>query len=156
MENLAGKVEPALVKIELRRAGIPIKRHPTVPSGEVCTRVYGAIGNLTFHRCLKHWLVEGPVPLIVANEMFSTKIGHVDLRVQGGSSGSAPTSWALPDPLKMTAAELDLARGKDIGAVVELCATGKIKAPRYVHVYHIDTQTGLNYFVQTLRRHRLA
>ena len=70
MKNLAGHPDPdPIVREELVKAGIPIVEGCPV-RGEVRTTLQGRSGQFTFRRAWYYWMVDGPVPLSVANVMY--------------------------------------------------------------------------------------
>lgn len=83
--------------------------------------------SFAFCRAWYYWIVAGAVPLRVAQEMYDNPLGHKDVRVAGYAGNTEPAGWA-----------------KTIG--------GK----QFITSYHIDSQEGLNYFVETVKRHGLV
>lgn len=147
------------LKIELGQAGIGIinlKDPGEEEYSEVPYRCFGALGkekivvetNTMSHlwdrefplRCIQHgtfsfvfmrawyyWVVMGSVPLEVAQEMYANPIGKKDVRIAGHAGRVAPEKpWIRWD------------NGRWI-----------------VTSYHIDSQEGLNLFVETVKKHGL-
>lgn len=83
MMNLAGhELADVYCELELRRAGIDVV-FGDESNGEVRTKVTGAIGPFTFKRAWYYWMVEGPMPLVAAIEMYRDPAGARDVRVEG-------------------------------------------------------------------------
>lgn len=156
MINLAG-VEDCDddILIELEKAGIDIYnlREPT--NREVPYLYYGGIGgepldeeargfmdrhgiaidslkgfvSFTFERAWYYWIVRGYVPLDIAVEMYENPKGKKDIRVDGHCACPHPADWKVKH---------------------------KVCGMNVVDHYHIDSQAGLNYFVDTLKKHGLV
>ena len=76
------------IRTELQSAGIIIVTSPERHHGEVPTTLTGkltlsGIDVFTFTRGWCYWMVQGKVPLEVAEELFSTSTGKRDVRVGG-------------------------------------------------------------------------
>ena len=161
MINLAGKPCDDIIKAELEQAGINViclpgekDKHP-----EVKATMFGFLGgkhtleefekypvsdgiwnlmtfksmqdsfSFSFYRNWYYYVVSGYVPMEAAIELYEHPIGKKDVRVEG--------HCGCPDPR-------------------EYCAnTPLIAGHRCVSCYHIDSQEGLNLFVDVLRRHKL-
>lgn len=155
MKNLAGDREcDAIISEELEKAGIISFKLREIGRSEVPYTIYGTLGgqlltedensfmehygftenaakkstSFVFRRAWYYWIVEGYVPLFVAEEIYKNPNGRKDIRA-GGHCGCLPPSEQL-------------VRYKVCGMDV-------------VNNYHIDTQEGLNYFVKTLKKHNL-
>ena len=155
MINLAG-VEECDVTIleELEKAGIDIYNIKEPGRSEVPYTVYGGLGgtpldkdgqgfmdrhgimvktmkdfvSFTFERAWYYWMVRGYVPLDIAVEMYENPNGRKDIRVAGHCACPHPVDWKVKH---------------------------KVCGMNVVDHYHIDTQEALNYFVTTLKKHRL-
>jgi len=95
MKNLAGVQEcDKDIRKELTEAGI---RMVAVPKGntEVPFSVIGQLSYFTFRRAWYYWVVEGDVPLAVAQEMYATEVGKRDVRVVGHCGCPPPEEWAI-------------------------------------------------------------
>ncbi len=156
MRNLAG-VETCDITIrkELEKAGIDIYNLVEPIDREVSYTLYGGIGgepldedgqgfmerhgimvetmksyvSFTFERAWYYWMVRGYVPLDIAVEMYENPNGRKDIRVAGHCACPHPADWKVKH---------------------------KVCGMNVVDHYHIDTQEGLNYFVETLKRHKLV
>lgn len=151
MKNLAGNENcDTVIREELTKAGITILEVPKVKS-EVSSSIIGLLGHtefddktkeffkrhepslqiasFTFRRAWYYWSVSGYVPLEVAEILYANPNGVNDIRANG-HCGCPPPSEQVKDML--------------------IC--GK----QVVSSYHIDSQEGLNFFVQTLKEHGLV
>lgn len=82
-----------------------------------------------FTRAWYYWNVTGFVPLAIAEEMYANPNGAKDIRVAGHCACPPPSAWLVHHKVC----------GMDV-----------------VDSYHIDTQEGLNYFVQTMIKHGMV
>lgn len=156
MINLArDKNCDTIIREELSLAGIKIISKKS--DGEVPYTIAGKLGNFTFYRYWYYWVVWGDVPLEVAIEMYyGSAVGRRDVRCAGHCGCPPPNDWALPKrgPLKKVVKELGIT-DTTYGNLSKLCDEGTIDLPRFVDNYHIDSQEGLNLFVETIKRHGL-
>lgn len=153
MQNLTG-VEGCdeQIKKELREAGIHLVFHEQKPRGEVATSVTGELGDLTFHRAWYYWVVNGPVRLDLAQQMYANE-SRRDVRVAGHCAAPLPDDWAEPSVENL---EWQISKGgcdgkpfDPDGSIVKI-----IRAARNVNSYHIDSQEGLNFFVESYCKYR--
>lgn len=155
MENLAGISScDIVIKAELENAGITVVRTEQ-NRGEVSYSITGEIpGEFTMFRLWTYWVIDGYVPLNVANILYSTDIGKKNIQVKGDCSCPAPMQWAKPKPLvllpQLKRKGKELISQKDIREMIE---NGEITGDLYIDSYHIDSQEGLNLFIETLRKH---
>lgn len=82
------------------------------------------MGSFVFTRAWYYWCVSGYVPLAIAQQIYANPNGVKDIRVAGHCACPPPSEWIV--------------RHKVCGMDV-------------VDSYHIDSQEGLNYFVQTIK-----
>lgn len=156
MRNLAGQDDCDIyIREELEKAGIMPFALSEPGRSEVPYTVFGCLGakslseedqrffdrmgttlefaatmsSFVFSRAWYYWCVSGYVPLPIAEEMYANPNGIKDIRVAGHCACPPPSEW--------------LAHHKVCGMDV-------------VDSYHIDTQEGLNYFVQTMIKHGLV
>lgn len=175
MRNLAGhKQSTEIIKSELERVGIVVRRSDN-PIGEPKSMVYGKLNGFTFERAWYYYVVEGLVPLDIANELYRTKVGKSDIRVAGHCACPPPGEWSKPVNLKTGRQIID--RGvhgcflawhepgeifnKDNEPVEEAIQRsldrmnwefGEIKNfPQFINSYHIDSELGLYLFVQAIK-----
>jgi hypothetical protein len=155
------------VNLELRKAGIP-----QVPrahdNGEVPALYSGRYESFIFERAWYYWVVEGMVPLAVAEELYANPNGERDIRVNGHCGCPAPAEWAVDvSESGQTVAsdeefEMGLRMFRTLPGILHDWETNHIpksKAvnPRkFITSYHIDTQEGLNFFMDTIRKHGLT
>ena len=122
MRNLAGRADCDLyIREELERARIPaveIQRLDT----EVPYAVVGQLGELTFRRGWRYWVVNGPVPIEVAEELYKDPVGKTDIRVAGNAGSPPPAEWAK-----------------------------ERHGMKYVDSYHIDSEVGLRIFADAIK-----
>ncbi|MDD5650456.1 MAG: hypothetical protein PHF86_08590 [Candidatus Nanoarchaeia archaeon] len=122
--NLAGDVFcDYFIEMELKLVGIPVE---TVGLGntEVPFTKFGFIeqGPFIFKRAWYYWVVNGPVPLDVANDLYADPVGAKDVRVVGHCGCPAPEQW-----------------------------TTDIDGEKYIMSYHIDSLPGLKLFVNKIK-----
>lgn len=152
-ENLAGRFDcDGFMRTELREASITIIEGLISKNSEVPYSVAGVLGGdgsydrdlqqikqlnynniemlekyypFVFSRYWCYWVVSGYVPLEVANKLHNNPIGSKYVRVAGNCGCPAPEEWVLPY---------------------------KICGKRVIDSYHIDTQSGLNLFVEEIKK----
>jgi hypothetical protein len=158
MQNLAGDYGcDAVIREELTLAGIEVLELGARLRAEVPTSITGRLGGFTFTRAWYYWIVTGPVPLDVAEEMYDHPYGRKDVRVAGHCGCPPPEEWARPDGDALTAYAESLGLAKlTWGQVLAARDSGDLVCDWYVDTYHIDTQLGLNLFAEKLREHGLV
>jgi len=93
LPNLAGNEEADLyVEAELRMANIT--KILQEPNREVPTKFAGTLGKFKFRRAWRYWMVEGPVPLDIAINMYNDPEGNKYVRVAGHCGCPHPKEWA--------------------------------------------------------------
>jgi hypothetical protein len=171
MTNVAG-VEPErtdlILKEELTVCGIEIVEHPEiVPHPEVRTHLTGKIGeNITMYRNWYYWVVQCEIPLEVALEMYADPAGRRDVRVAGYAGNVDEVEpWlrfkkgdAIVDKTSRKPADFDDPcwdgyRDKIIFVDDPINEPG-VRA--FIDSYHIDSELGLRYFADTIKKHGLA
>lgn len=180
MRNVAGVPDcDAQVVGELALAGIPHERIEGEPKGEVPTHYSGVLtvpgcGTLTFTRSWRYWVVQGSIPLAVAQRLYADPVGRTDVRVAGHAAAPPPEyPWVdfyrdgkrlHPKESEREVLEIE-ARNDAPPRLREIAAelrrtTAYVDDPSlgdgFVHLYHIDSQEGLNVFVSLLRGEVLA
>lgn len=130
MQNLAGKADcDVQIKRELERARIDIVALPSRLDAEVPASVVGRLGRFRFRRAWYYWMVAGPVPLPVAQELYADPVGIEDVRVAGHCGCPPPEKpWLRNGPGDQ----------------------------QFVMSYHIDSEVGLRLFADTLKKHGLV
>lgn len=172
MRNLAGNPScDQYIAKELTRARIQLvtHTHEEHSSHEVPWSITGKLGPFIFTRAWRYWIVEGLVPLAVAQELYGDPVGVTDIRVAGHCGCPSPE-------------EYDNLYTADGHRVIEASERPKLEAfmkevesalsplpypfvysddPRastaqlFVDRYHIDSEIGLRIFADTLRKHGL-
>ncbi len=90
MKNLAGDKDcDGPIELELIRCGIEVVRDQP-RDGEVPSSLRGALGKFSFRRAWYYWMVNGKVPLAMANELYEDPVGRTDIRVNGHCGCPAP------------------------------------------------------------------
>jgi hypothetical protein len=179
MQNLAGHPQATeIVLEELTRCGITVVT-ADAPIGEPKARVYGRLGPFTFERAWYYYVVDGLVPLALAEELYADPCGRRDIRVNGHCACPAPAApwlvWRMPDGRKVLSleAKADLEKARD-GLVSKADAGFKARmeaelaaclfspqpallgAEPFVDGYHVDSELGLYKLAEGLRRHGLV
>ena len=163
MINLAGnKLADDFIREELILANIEVIKVKK-NEGEVPYTFMGKLGNWGFTRAWTHWIARAPdgkgLPLEIASIMHEQdypiqglnqpkKYGEI-IRVTGNCTSPHPRQWALPCEKEMD--NWSKTTEKYWGEIsyrnlAKLCNEGAIPGQRFVNLYHIDNQLGLNYF----------
>jgi hypothetical protein len=170
VNNLAGKADcDAAILRELERSRISAAHGPRT-YGEVSYSVTGRLGDFTFRRAWYYWIVEGRVPLAVAETLYADPVGRTDVRVGGHCGCPSPreygTTWVDPNTGKVATSLEEKARCNQwIASGSAMSATAKrvldecvfTDTPEadglvgFVDLYHIDTEVGLRLFADTVR-----
>lgn len=166
MINLAGdKKADKYIQEELFLAGIPMIKE-VKSRGEVPYTIEGLLGDWKFERAWYYWIARAEdgkgLTLVTATLMHETKYpiigvneptnyGQV-IRVAGDCGCSHPKEWALPvkETLYKELARLGMEHA-NYGELAELLNSGKMKGLRFVNLYHIDNQIGLNEFARFVK-----
>lgn len=130
-------------------------------------RVPHDTGKFTFrHSGRGYWVVEGPVPIEVAEQLWADPVGY-QIRVDGHCMAPSPVDpwikWRMPDGTELASMEtknsLEATRvrsGEEFHNEYMKRFTFsddpeiKSKAKAYVELYHIDSEVGLRVFVDYL------
>ena len=155
MKNLAGdKNCDVLIRQELEKADLLVLSRGKPGHSEVPFTLYGVEGgkpfdektvnymerhgidnefanqffSFVFTRAWYYWVVSGFVPLDIAMKIYENANGRNDVRAAGHCG--APNPCEVKDQRR-------------------ICGMNVVSS------YHIDTQEGLNFFVETLRKHQL-
>jgi hypothetical protein len=125
MKNLAGDAScDKYILQELETAGIPVataKPH----TNEVPYTIMGRLGGFTFHRAWYYWVVDGPMPMWLA-ERINIDPANKAIRVAGHCGCPPPKEWGI-----------------------------QIGDEEYVTTYHIDTEIGLRVFADAVKTNGL-
>jgi len=168
MKNLAGdKNADAHIKAELNRCGIPIESIPLGPS-EVPYTLIGKLGEFTFTRAWYYWCVSGPVPLALAESLYTEEF-KCDIRSGGDCVTRPPLIWAtyIHEGKQVITQEeykshVDLASKSPLYKKILESEDFKLRYyilpdddlssyKQYVTSYHIDSELGLYVFVQAIK-----
>jgi hypothetical protein len=172
VENLAGNEKcDVYIEKELTRCGIEVVRNQT-REGEVPSSLRGKLGQFTFRRTWRYWVVNGPVPIAIANELYADAVGRTDIRVNEHRGCPAPGSpggnieWLDRETKKILITRADWGELQDIATRHPGMAEGinaKYQAcddptsgNAFIMSYHIDTEVGLRLFADTLKKHNLV
>jgi hypothetical protein len=177
MKNLAGdKDADKFILDELKRVRIPVIDAPP-HKGEVPYTKMGKLGDFEFTRAWYYWVVEGRVPLHVAQDLYEDPVGKTDIRVAGHCACPPPEEWAdyydEKDDLLVHHSEKkqfehfvknkqlpeSVMQGKRFVKADELWSPVKkhdtavhIKPRGYVRSYHIDSEVGLRIFTDAIKK----
>lgn len=173
MKNLACS-NPTLDKVgetnetilaELTKAGIfPVPHARLVEHSEVPTNFTGRVGDITFKRAWYYWTVKCKIPLSVAEQIHKHPSCNKDVRVAGHCGAPAPSEWAVridDESGKILTDDNEYQKGlklfANMGTALNDWTTnympeGQSKShTSFITSYHIDTQEGLDTFVQILK-----
>jgi hypothetical protein len=172
MKNLAGDPDcDRQIESELTRCGVQVVRNQP-RDGEVQSSLRGKLGNFGFFRVWRYWIATGRVPLQIARELYDDPVGRTDIRVNGDCSRPPPEGRQIlwldrkdRKLLPMSEWNSIVNRwGEDDPIVKEVRNDPKIrfvnnpaaKGKGFIDTYHIDTETGLRVFADTLKKHKLV
>jgi len=172
MKNLAGNPECDIeIERELTRCGVQVVRKQP-REGEVPSSLRGKLGNFEFFRAWRYWIVTGKVPLQIARELYDDPVGKTDIRVNGNCTCPPPEGgrilWLdkkgrklLPmsewDSIVNRLGEDDpIARDIRNNPKIRFVNNPAAKGKGFIDTYHIDTETGLRIFADTLKKHKLV
>jgi hypothetical protein len=165
MKNLAG-VETAddVIKLELKAAGIPICKFFGQHKHEVPWTYEGKLFGWTFRRAWYYWVADGRLPLPVAQYIYNRDTTRA-VRVAGHCGAPPPERpWTEeydskgygifqyePEPpaescMKQIYDDILLRGSYDSSPEMNA-------SYRYVTGYHIDSQDGLNLFVEAIKKY---
>jgi len=177
MQNLAGHARSTeIITDELTRCGIEVVESDKA-LGEPKSMVKGKLGKFEFQRAWYYYMVDGNVPLAVAEELYATKVGRSDIRVAGHCGCPEPKEWAKSfaedgkefisekqrDELMEFFTETGLKCYKPPEAALKeslermnWVVGNKEDGQLCVDSYHIDSELGLYLFVEALKKHKLV
>jgi len=168
--NLAGVARCTdTVVAELSEAGVPYLELPSALDLEVRSKVVGLLGEFRFHRAWCYWVVEGPVPKAMAEELYADPIGKEAVRVDGDCTCPPPEKHlvyldasgtrlcARADMEKYNSTSMAaLVAKQEAQGVFRIVDDPAKEGAAVVECYHIDSQAGLNLFAHTLRKFGLG
>lgn len=153
---------------ELKKAGIPAILNDPKERGEVPSEFDGKYKGFYFRRAWYYWMVTGAVPLEVAKELYANPNGVEDVRVTGHCGCPPPEDWAVEIEVNTGRKLVSDKQYEDILQLFEdhqdMLLRWKTEHVReneagekrsFILSYHIDTQEGLNLFMDTIRKHNL-
>jgi hypothetical protein len=132
------------------------------------------LGDFTITFYNYYFIVDGKVPLAVAEELYNEGIvGREDIRSGGDCGCRPPKTWVTritpSGKIAIKKSESDKIRdaiaSEENSLYKDAMATGKYELtdsenqydsyPGYIDCYHIDSELGLYIFVQKLKQHQL-
>lgn len=152
----------------LKAAGIPVVELDPFPGDRV--GYTGKLGPFTFTRSHSYyWIVKGPVPIDVANELYADYIGKKDVRSGGHCGCPSPSEYgqsltAQNGKHVLAQKDVDEFRSFMLKGVIPTNALDRyvlpdtpeaVGAAYFVDLYHIDSQEGLELFADTIKKHKL-
>jgi hypothetical protein len=166
MENLAGNKDcDRVIERELTIARINIKKvEPDPVHHEVPYTLEGELGSFTFHRAWYYWVVNGPMPLKNALELYADPAGRHDVRVTGHCGCPPPEA---PWITWRDDAGNEIIHMKEKAQIDAFVAKGHIKPEQmknrrfderpenfngFIESYHIDSEVGLRLFADMIRK----
>lgn len=171
MENLAGKKDcDKEIENELTRCGIEIVRNQP-RERKVPSSLRGKLGQFSFARAWYYWVVTGPTPLNIAQELFSDPVGKTDIRVVGHCGCPPPEApwitWRTAADQRIVIPKNQEAEWIAFSETLPSLKTemekyifndnpSSVGAKPFIESYHIDTEIGLRLFADTLKKHYLA
>lgn len=176
MKNLAGVAGcDSDVEDELKIARLPATKLPLRLDGEVPTSIMSLFGKFKLYRAWYYWVVNGPVPIEMALELYADPEGKKNVRVTGHCGCPPPEEpwiqcYAADGKLILTRKdEIDYKHcategGPGTKKIGEEGLDGRYifsdDPKRDAHSiivpsYHIDSQLGLCLFADMLRKYDL-
>lgn len=157
MINLAG-VETCneTIRKELETAGVEVVEVGEMDR-EVPASIIGKCNNFIFSRAWYYWVVTGYMPLQYAKEIYE-KYKDLNIRVAGHCGNPPPEEWCEPkDYHEKCKVHFDKFWKKEITSEQcnEICNDIRKQGDQFVTHYHIDTQEGLNRFVEIIKTNNI-
>lgn len=175
MKNLAGNADcDVFIRSELLLARIPIVDHPRTDHPDIKTTVSGQLGEFRFQRLWYYWQAVGPVPLVLAKQLYADPVGKKAIRV-AGHCGCPPPEHPWVDHYAADGVQLvHDPDGKQLREVNEMLSSPSeymrevaqscltkyryvldaftVAARSVVSLYHIDSEEGLRIFADAVRK----
>lgn len=166
MQNLAGdKNCDRAIERELTIARINIKKvKPDPVHHEVPYTLEGELGKFTFHRAWYYWVVNGPMPLKNALELYEDPAGRHDVRVTGHCGCPPPEApWITWRDNEGN----EIIHMNQKAQMDDFIKKGHIKPEQmngrryderpdsfngFIDTYHIDSEVGLRLFADMIRK----
>lgn len=138
-------IEDDAIKKELVNAGIPVLTLPVYTCGEVKTKHIGLLNGFVFVRSWRYWACMGDMPFGAAKEIFR-QFEDLGIRAEGHAGNIAPQGYC-PEGIKQAQDIIEKMQSQKASTTEIVAALEKVEVapgtPRYVAVYHIDTEEGL-------------
>ncbi len=165
MKNLAGDQRcDGIIVRELLEAGINIIPRDDVGQSEVPSTLFGEVAGWRFFRAWSYWMASPISPnrglaLEKANSLYS-KWGN-EIRAGGDCACREPETWVtnFTNDNKQVVVDEDGSFAKTAAKLkmdLSLCAVVEsledVEYESYVDSYHIDSQAGLNAFVELIKK----
>jgi hypothetical protein len=158
MINLAGvKNCDVTILQELKLAGIEAVDIGVRERCEVPSKYIGKCNNFIFSRAWYYWVVTGYMPLKYAQEMYNN-FKDLNIRVAGHCGNPSPEEWCKPRDYSEKIEEYREKYWKKEITADEFhskCNEIRKQGAQFIYVYHIDTQEGLNKFVEIIKKHNI-
>ncbi len=117
---------------------------------------------MTLRRAWYYWVVECRMPLEIAKALYADPVGKTDIRVAGHCGCPSPeegAEWFASDGVQLLKRSEDSTPGfietierAGYRVVDDPCSEGK----PFVTSYHIDSEVGLRFFADMMRKHGLV
>lgn len=140
---------------ELKIANIPGLELPSYLNTEVKTGYIGILNGFVFYRAWKYWICKGDMPLKEAKYIYEN-YKDLDIRA-GGHCGNVEPESVSYNPIYQNQLN-DLFKKYSVKEGIELSKNiiDDKTQPRFVDMYHIDTQLGLCKLAQIIREHNIS
>lgn len=141
---------------ELTEAGIPIVNVGRLDN-EVKTNYIGMLNGFVFIRAWYYWVVKGWMPLEHAKYLYEN-YKDLQIRASGDAGNPDPESCSeCKDSKTLAKNALDRVRAKEM-TMEEANAEYMLRikeGEQFIDMYHIDTQAGLNRFVEVIKNNSI-
>lgn len=157
MINLAGvKTCDKKIREELNLAEIKIVNIGKMDR-EVPASIIGKCNNFIFSRAWSYWVVTGYMPLKYAKEIYKN-YKDLNIRVVGHCGNPQPEEWCEPKDLdEKCKPYFDKLFNKEITyeECNKYCNEIRKQGDQFITHYHIDSQEGLNRFVEMIKKNNV-
>jgi len=154
MNNLAGvKTCDEAIKQELKEAGIKAVNVGRRENREVPSEYIGIFNNFVFSRAWCYWIVTGYMPLKYAQHIYKN-YKDLNIRVAGHCGNPPPEEWCEPKDMNELCNPIAndyLSHKISSEECHAKCNAIRSQGEQFVTNYHVDTQEGLNRFVETVK-----
>lgn len=142
------------VKNELQIANIPVFELPSYMNTEVKTRYIGLLNGFMFYRAWTYWVCCGDMPLNEAQYIYNN-YQELKIRAGGHCDNVEPESQSYNPVYEKEIS--DLIAKYSVPEYIEKAKNivDDETLPRFVNMYHIDTQLGLCKLAQIIREHNI-